>query len=495
MFAVLRRILLSGLVLLLLSECDAVIDISVTVSEDGSGTIDLVAVATDTDQTNIQLADFERNFSDSIADLTEAGWEVLEIASSETSQQVTVRADFSNPEQFSARMRQLSSDDGLFQDFELVRSQSFGRVEFRLNGVVDSSLGLGVFSDPALEDSLGQSLESLAGQVDVASQDVEIFLSVDLPGQEAVDLIDGPLGGSLGPIDSDDDSTRFSVPLDVAEPQFVGVSSEQVSLVAQVLRGVAVLTGIAAILVFIGAIVKLYRKSKSKRKPRRRVSKVAEPELEVSGYELVSDDPEELLPTYDFMVFDGMGVIYVEPDNISNLLIPFVRESGSGLLDDEIRSKAVQLTQGRITTEQFWSGVGVDGDAAELNDRYLSSLSLSPGIVTHMLALRSAGIKIGCLTNDSIEWANDLKRRHSLSELVDVWVVSGEVGLRKPSIGTFEALRRRCGVDSSRILLVDDELDVCDLAKDYGFGTAWYTSDSIPSDSPHSVLRPFTSDE
>lgn len=496
MFGVLRRILFSGLFLLLLTGCNAVVDISVTVSEDGSGTIDLVALATDVDQARIQLSDFEQNFADSIADLTEAGWEVLEIATEETSQQVTVRADFANTEQFSERMQQISASDGIFQDFELIRSQSFGRVEFELNGTVDSSAGLEVFSDPALEESLGQSLESLAGQVDVSNDDIEIFLNIDLPGDEMTSIVDGPSESSLLPSEFGDDSTRFSVSVGSPGPQFLAVSSEQVSLVAQVLRGVAVLTGIAAILVLIGAIVRFYRKSKSvRRKPKRRAPKETEPELEVSGYELVSDDPQELLPEYDYMVFDGMGVIYLEPDNVSNLLIPFVRENGSGLLDDEIRSKAIELTQGRINTEQFWSGVGVDGDTTELNERYLASLSLSPGIVGHILNLRSAGIKIGCLTNDSIEWANDLKRRHSLSELVDVWVVSGEVGLRKPSIGTFEALRRRCGVESNRILLVDDELDVCDLARDYGFATAWYTDEAIPSDSPHSVLRPFRAEE
>ena len=490
-----RRILCCALALFLASACDSAIDISVLVSQDGSGEIDLVASVTDIDVSNRGLADFENNFSDSIADLTEAGWEVLEIATTETSQQVTVRASFANPSQFSVRMGQLSASDGLLQDFELARSQSFGRVDLEISGVVDTSRGLDVFSDVALEETLGQSLESIAGQFEVEASDIDVTLSIDLPGDVVVEA-DGSDGQSLlEPSELTDETVSFD--LDLASPQtsVVGVSSEQISLVAQVLRGVAVLTGIAALLVLIGAIVRFYRKSRaSKRKPKRKVAKATEPKVEVSGYELVPEDPEELTPEYDYMVFDGMGVIYTDPDNISNLLVPFVRENGSGLLDDEIKAKAIELTQGRITTEQFWSSVGVDGDVAELNERYLATLSLTPGVVNHILNLRSAGIKIGLLTNDSIEWSTDLKRRHSLSELVDVWVISGEVGLRKPSIGTFEALRRRCGVEPSRILLIDDELDVCDLAKDYGFATAWYTEDSIPPDSPHSVVRPFASE-
>ena len=112
-----------------------------------------------------------------------------------------------------------------------------------------------------------------------------------------------------------------------------------------------------------------------------------------------------------------------------------------GSVPRKIAAKARALDLGRITTGQFWEAVGVKGKAADLDREYVARHQLTPGVIKFLRTLRESGVQVACVANVSSSWANALKANHSLARLVDPWVVSGSVGVRKPDKPMFEVLR------------------------------------------------------
>ena len=99
---------------------------------------------------------------------------------------------------------------------------------------------------------------------------------------------------------------------------------------------------------------------------------------------------------------------------------------------------------------------------------------------------------MACITDDSPTWAMRLRAAHSLEALVEPWVVSGSVGVAKPDAPVYEVLRRVLGEPASTVLVVDDDLDNLDVARNLGFGTAWLNPDGERSQArDHDLFRNF----
>jgi FMN phosphatase YigB (HAD superfamily) len=74
--------------------------------------------------------------------------------------------------------------------------------------------------------------------------------------------------------------------------------------------------------------------------------------------------------------------------------------------------------------------------------------------------------------------------------LIDLWVISGAVGVRKPDTPIFEVLRRVAHVPANEILVIDDEPRNLDAARALGFRTAWFRPEGPTGDANgHPVLR------
>jgi putative hydrolase of the HAD superfamily len=172
--------------------------------------------------------------------------------------------------------------------------------------------------------------------------------------------------------------------------------------------------------------------------------------------------------------------------------VPFAREHGSSASPADIADKARLLSLGRMTSADFWRSIGVAGDPNELDNAYLASHQLNPGVVRYLRSLRDQGFRLACITNDSAAWAMKLRTGHSLGGLIDPWVVSGSVGVRKPDGPLYEVLRRVTGEPTSAILVIDDDLDNLDAARELGFGTRWFTREGDRADARgHEVMRGF----
>ena len=475
--------------------CRAELDIVVTVNEDGSGLVS--TITTIDDETTDGLLDLDATGL-LLGDLAQSGWDVgrpERTASGATV--VEASKAFGTADQFGEVMNDLTGPDGPIRDFRLTRTKSFARVDYAVEGVIDTTVDLSSFSDPDLETMLGRTLQDIADRYGATEEQVdfrvEVVLPGDLQGEAPTGLLDSEpeqLRAEWRASLSDDDLTEVALT----------TATRQVS--ALVLRGVAVVAGVLAALVLFAQVLRILLPDRT-RLPRRRSAerkeraqgedKPPEPEPATEQEAVVADEETPAVSPHRVIALDGMGVLYREPNDIHALLVPFVRERGStAMSEEEIAAKARALSLGRMTTGQFWAAVGVEGEANDLDAAYLSRHQLTPGVIKYLRTLRDNGVRAACITNDAAAWAMALKSNHSLEGLVDPWVVSGSVGVRKPDKPIFEVLRRVTGEPPSSILVIDDDLDILDAARELGFATAWFSPDGSRADArEHSLIRNF----
>lgn len=166
-------------------------------------------------------------------------------------------------------------------------------------------------------------------------------------------------------------------------------------------------------------------------------------------------------------MLDAMGVIFEVPHVVSEYLVPFARQRGSDLHPDAVRDLYMRCTAGEIDVDEMWRQLGVD-DPEGASEAYTKLHRLMPGGLDFLHWAREQRIPLACLSNDVASWSLALRERHALTSLIDLWVVSSEVGSRKPDRAIFEALREASGVPFASWVFVDDSEDNVDAAAALG---------------------------
>ena len=168
----------------------------------------------------------------------------------------------------------------------------------------------------------------------------------------------------------------------------------------------------------------------------------------------------------EILLLDAMGVLYQAADDVADLLVPFVRQHGNpDLTADAIDQDYVAASLGRMETPDFWQRMGVD---ALREDDYLASHRLIDGTLDALPLLKERFGRIACLSNDVSSWSLKLRQRFGLESWIDRWLISGDLGLRKPSP---EIYRHAIGTLKARpeeIVFVDDRPHNLDAARDLG---------------------------
>ena len=188
----------------------------------------------------------------------------------------------------------------------------------------------------------------------------------------------------------------------------------------------------------------------------------------------------------NILVLDAMGVIYEVGDDVGKLLVPFVREK-NGKSDITVVERLYdEATLGRLSAEQFWTALGLD---PKLEDEYLQRYRLSPGLREFLAADHFSSI--WCLSNDLSEWSLKLRQRFGLEAYIDGFVVSGDVGCRKPEPRIFHILLERVKAEAARMIFVDDKKINLDTAASLGFDTVLFDPGGTAGPVSHRVARGF----
>ncbi|MEL6960953.1 MAG: HAD family phosphatase [Pseudomonadota bacterium] len=119
-------------------------------------------------------------------------------------------------------------------------------------------------------------------------------------------------------------------------------------------------------------------------------------------------------------------------------------------------------------------------DAARL-ERYVSLYHLTvpekiAGTWDCLYDLKDRSVSLHAITNWSAEtWPEGLKVHPELDEVFETTIVSGQVGMIKPSVAIFQLLCDRAGVAPESCIFIDDGLHNCIGAKAAGMDAIHFT--------------------
>ncbi len=169
------------------------------------------------------------------------------------------------------------------------------------------------------------------------------------------------------------------------------------------------------------------------------------------------------------IALDAMGVIYTEGEDLWNLLAPFLSKHGCTQSDAEIHTLYVSCCLGEMTSQEFWKRAGCNWDGGALEDDYLSRYALTAGLMDFLKQMREMSIPVFCISNDIAEWAMKRRKAFGLEEYLTGWVISGNVGFRKPDLGISQALAKVLPCHPHECVFVDDRSRNIEGGREIGF--------------------------
>lgn len=182
--------------------------------------------------------------------------------------------------------------------------------------------------------------------------------------------------------------------------------------------------------------------------------------------------------TRPLIVFDAMGVVYLDPDDVAACLVPFLEERRAGASAQEVKAAYRRASLGASSPLEFWEALGLGGLYPAVQDEYLSSrLRLDPGFPAAAREL-SRGFDLAMLSNDIGEWSATLRRFFGIAELFAFTVISSDARARKPEPEIYRFLLGRAGRPPGLCLMIDDRLANLEPARALGMRTALFRRDA-----------------
>lgn len=473
-----RRRLLALLVAVMavLTACDVRLEVGIDVEEDGSGVVS-AGVGIDREaQTRFG------NLADVLVtdDLVAAGWEVSPPQTLDDGREwVTAQKAFANPDQLQVVLDELFGAGTVFTDVELIREGDGSTREYAVTGTVDLSEGLDLFGDPEL-DAL---LEIPPLGIDLAELEAQL-------GAPVADFVTAEVVVTL----PTDEEQRFEVPL--GEQLQLDARGVEENRVAQLIGWVrwALLALFLLSLVLAAINVWLDRRF-DRQRPERRPARVRERVRgadAAGGAAVAAGASSGPRPQMQMIVLDSHDVLFRWPADPTEFVVPFAQGKGATVPADEIVELHRQATLGRMRSPAFWQACGVTGDPEQLDAELLASVRLQPGAKEFLREMHRRGVPVAVVTNDLADWSHRLRDLHGLGGVAP-WIVSSEVGVRKPDPAAFEALRRVTGVPYFSMVVVDAKIPSLDSARTLGAMTAWFTRRPPVegADPGHAVITKF----
>lgn len=138
-------------VLLLATGCQVQIHTTVTMGENGRGTV-TQAVGFD-DAALRRVGDLDQQLR--VDDLTEAGWAVDPAVKEGDTTWVRAHHAFADPAEATALVGQLSGPDGPYRDVLVERGEGLLSTSYSVSGIIDPTAGFSMFGDPELLSTMG----------------------------------------------------------------------------------------------------------------------------------------------------------------------------------------------------------------------------------------------------------------------------------------------------------------------------------------------------
>jgi len=177
-----------------------------------------------------------------------------------------------------------------------------------------------------------------------------------------------------------------------------------------------------------------------------------------------------------WIVFDAMGVIFKEGDDVSNILIPFLKSKNSQIDEENVRDLYYKASLGSISSFDFWINLNLANKYPGIEKDYIyNNFEINPDFKEIAEILKKKR-NLAVLSNDVAEWSKCLRSRFGLNELFKIKIISGDVKLRKPDIRIFKVLLERIKSDPNDCVFIDDKLVNVRSASELGFKTILFVN-------------------
>ena len=152
-----------------------------------------------------------------------------------------------------------------------------------------------------------------------------------------------------------------------------------------------------------------------------------------------------------------------------------VRDRFAG--DPQARALLERLETGALREAEFEPAFAAVLEVAPdgLIDRLFGGMAPDEAMVEGVRAARRAGVRTAMLSNS---WGEDRYDRAQLETLFDAWVISGEVGIRKPDPAIYELAAERLGLPAAECVFVDDLPGNLKPARALGMATVVHRGDA-----------------
>jgi len=515
-----RALAVVGLLLVLLggSACRVDATVTVDVADDGTGHVDVVI------QLDAEAVDAIGGLDERVrvADLTDAGWTVdgphgttggLAGEATDgaitgvTGAQVAVRKAFDHPDDLGAVLAEVVGPAAI-SDVLLVRQREFAETTWSLDGRIDLSAGLDLLADAELAAVLDglpfarsdAELAELAGCGDGSCDPASAFSLTlvavmpidpdDLPAEMSDSFDDDPSLVGVSPAES------WTVVFGDPAPTLFHATGVLVDDTPRIWRTVSIIAGTLFILVTGFQMTRLVIVRRRRRVAVDGLAAGGHRSAPVTGGKVGAEAfrPATSIAgrTLRLVVLGGIGVVWDPGNDPEGLLVPFVRDQGGVVDPSEVADRYRAASLGHLSSGEFWTAVGVPGDADVLDSTYLSRVRMRADVLPFLDRMEQRGLPVACLSNAVLPWSMQLRQHFGLDDRVDPWVVSGGIGARKPSPAMFEALRRMSGVDYNDMLLIDSEPITLDAARNLGMSTVLLRGSAlVPEGFSHPVIDGF----
>ena len=177
------------------------------------------------------------------------------------------------------------------------------------------------------------------------------------------------------------------------------------------------------------------------------------------------------------VIFDAMGVVFVEGNDTVNLTFPYMLDRNPNLELQVLIDAYIEAAEGHITSEELWKRCGFSDNIDQLVQDYLDTMmELDPDILD-VLENLSHHYRLAMLSNDIGSWSRHLRQHHGLDQYFQEAVISGDVGIRKPEPHIYLLAAERLGLQPQECAFVDDRPVNLKPAAEIGMRTILYNRD------------------
>ena len=179
-----------------------------------------------------------------------------------------------------------------------------------------------------------------------------------------------------------------------------------------------------------------------------------------------------------FILFDVMGVIFTVGDDVEGLLIPYIHSIKPDVDAQDIRSKYLEASLGKLPSYKFWAKLGFDlSTIPQIEKAYLEkSFMLDPEFIHCAKALKNR-YSIALLSNDVSEWSRFLRSFHGIEPLIDAAFISGDLGVRKPDSAIYYKAMELLNTRPDECVFIDDHPKRVDAAHELGIYSILFNRD------------------